>query len=222
MQSFEPDRIIEDATVRMWDLAVTPKTDADFTVGGKITLASVRFGEKTIGGYLFVRDIVRLRASFPTVRETIYETALTDGVDVSILIPVAGTQKGFYQDFKNDIRFSDYHIVPIPETTAKLARALRWIGRLHMGKVILLDAPWNADFLLECERFTGHEDKHDDQIDVLSGAYHYLANMIYDDEQEKKVDKQTDDNDAESRIERDGPPQRPSRRSWRRGRTTFL
>lgn len=183
-------------TVRAWDLAVTDKTDADYSAGGLLTLLS--------DGHLYLRDVVRLQANWPTVRSVILETARLDGPLVTILIPESGTQKGFLQDLQVSSDFAQYTIIGIPETSAKLVRANRWIARLAAGRFHLIQGPWVRDFLAECESFTGHVDTHDDMVDSVSMGYHHLAPMVWDEpiggesdqqlaKQQKSVDKPATD-----------------------------
>ncbi len=57
----------------------------------------------------------------------------------------------------------------------KLTRALPWISRAAAGKIHLVQGPWINEFLSECQVFTGHGDKHDDQIDAVSGVWGMLT-----------------------------------------------
>ena len=56
--------------------------------------------------------------------------------------------------------------VGLSEVMAELAEA---------GKVYIVNAGWNNDFLDEICRFTGKGDKHDDQVDAVSLAVGMLA-----------------------------------------------
>jgi len=51
---------------------------------------------------------------------------------------------------------------------------LPWISRAEAGKVFLVRGHWINAFLDECQIFTGHGDKYDDQIDAVSGCYQIL------------------------------------------------
>jgi predicted phage terminase large subunit-like protein len=71
----------------------------------------------------------------------------------------------------NDDELMDVSIEGIRPDADKLIRSLPWVKRAEAGKVYLVQGGWINDFLDECQVFTGHGDKHDDQIDAVSGVY---------------------------------------------------
>jgi predicted phage terminase large subunit-like protein len=60
-----------------------------------------------------------------------------------------------------------------PETGAKVTRAMPAATRVDAGKVSLLAAPWNENFLSELGAFP--DSNKDDQVDALSRAVNTLA-----------------------------------------------
>jgi predicted phage terminase large subunit-like protein len=74
---------------------------------------------------------------------------------------------------EREIRFRPLKSVKVDGD--KLTRALAWANLAEEGKVILVRGPWIADFLEEVCRFTGRNDRHDDQIDAVSLAVRLLS-----------------------------------------------
>jgi predicted phage terminase large subunit-like protein len=68
----------------------------------------------------------------------------------------------------------------LPEGKGKLVRATPALIRAESGQLFLLhQAPWVKAFVEECVRFTGLDDPHDDQVDVLAYAALELQRGIY-------------------------------------------
>jgi predicted phage terminase large subunit-like protein len=63
-------------------------------------------------------------------------------------------------------------VVEVQATTDKLTRALPVAAAVNSGRLLVPEsAPWLKDFLTEMGRFTGVNDKQDDQIDALAHAF---------------------------------------------------
>ena len=56
-----------------------------------------------------------------------------------------------------------------------LGRSLESAPQALTGRVYLLRAAWNDDYLAELEAFTGDQPGHDDQVDASSGAYAQIS-----------------------------------------------
>lgn len=147
---------------RFWDLAVSAKKSADYT-------ASVA-GAIDNDNNLYFRDMVRGQWEWPETHKIIIQTCDNE-IEVPIGIEEAGQQKGFVDDLLDDNELMNVSIEGIRPDADKLLRALPWIKRAEAGKVFLVQGDWINDFLDECQVFTGHNDKHDDQIDAVSGVY---------------------------------------------------
>lgn len=147
---------------RFWDLAVSAKASADYT-------ASVA-GALDMDNNLYLRDMVRGHWEWPDTRKIMIQTCKNEP-DVPIGIEEAGQQKGFVDDLLNDDALMDVSIEGIRPDADKLIRSLPWVKRAEAGKVYLVQGEWINDFLDEAQVFTGHGDKHDDQIDTTSGVY---------------------------------------------------
>ena len=156
--------------VRFWDLAVSIKTQADYSAGA---LCSVTDDER-----LIIHDIKRQKIEYPDLRKLIIQTAHEDGRHVIIGVEEAGQQLGFIQDLIRCPELRGYTIKPIKPEGDKLNRAMPWASRAEMGRVSICEGTWNKDFLEECSAFSADDTHdHDDQIDAVSGAYNALANV---------------------------------------------
>lgn len=147
---------------RFWDLAVSTKTSADYTA----SVAGALDGDNNF----YLRDMIRDKWEWPNTRKIMIQTCNNEP-DVPIGIEEAGQQKGFIDDLMCDDELLDVSVEGIRPDTDKLTRALPWIKRAEAGKVFLVQGNWINDFLDESQIFTGHGDKHDDQIDAVSGVY---------------------------------------------------
>jgi len=156
--------------VRYWDLAVSVKTSADYSVGALCT---------TLNGRFTICNIIRGKYTYPDLKKLICATAEIDGRNIQIGIEEAGQQKGFIDDLKSLPEMIGYMIKELPPQGDKLARALPWITRAEAQRVDMCDGPFNAEFLRECDDFSADlKHDHDDQIDAVSGAYALLNRPI--------------------------------------------
>lgn len=152
---------------RAWDIAVSTKTTADYTVGVK---------GQWIGNQFIVESIVRGKLEYPKIKQLIKEVAKIDGPDTIIAIETAGQQKAFYDDLRSDPDMRLFAIKAYRPDSDKLARAVPWIARAEGGQVKLMRGAWNQAFLDEAEEFSGDmTHTHDDQIDALSMCFHYAG-----------------------------------------------
>jgi len=141
--------------VRAWDLAVSIKLSADYSVGAL---------SQWVGDTFVIGNIFRAKLEFPELRKRIIETAKSDGISTIIVIEASGQQQGFIDELKRDPELRNYVIKAVRPEGDKLNRAIPWITRAELGKVALVEGPWNRVFLDECNEFTtdmSHD--HDDQ-----------------------------------------------------------
>jgi predicted phage terminase large subunit-like protein len=147
---------------RFWDLAVSTNTSSDYTA----SVAGALDDDKN----LYLKDMIRGRWEWPDTRKILIQTCKNE-YDVQVGIEEAGQQKGFIDELFRDDELLDTIIRAIRPDSDKLTRAFPWISRAEAKKVFLVKGNWINDFLDECQVFTGHGDKHDDQIDTVSGVY---------------------------------------------------
>ena len=146
-------------SVRAWDLAATQ--DGDWTVGVLLT--------RTEGGGLQVSDVKRLQGGPEMVVETIKETAVRDGVGVTIGLPQDPGQAGRAQVLYLTKALAGFHVLSSRESGSKETRAMPVASQVNAGAVNLLLGQWNRDFIEELQDFPGGA--KDDQVDALSRAF---------------------------------------------------
>jgi predicted phage terminase large subunit-like protein len=151
---------------RFWDLAVSAKKTADYT-------ASI-CGAKDRDGNIYLKDMIRGQWEWPDTKKNMVQTAKAEKIPIGI--EEAGQQKGFIDELKRDPEMMGYAITGYRPSTDKLTRALPWISRAESGNIYLVNGIWINEFLNECQVFTGSGgDKHDDQVDAVSGVYKMVA-----------------------------------------------
>ena len=155
-------------TARAWDLASSLPgigRNPDYTVGLKLGLAA--------DGLLVVLDVIRFQGSPAQVEARIHATAKADGVSTILALPQDPGQAGAAQVAMLTRSLSGFQVVASPETGAKIMRAMPAATQVDAGKLALLAAPWNENFLSEIAAFP--DSKKDDQVDALSRAVNTLA-----------------------------------------------
>ena len=156
-------------TCRYWDLAVSAKTNADFSVG---TLMSIDSGK------VILHNIDRCKLEYPELRKRIIARALEDGPSVTIGIEEVAAMKAIVDDLKREPQLSQHVIRPTTPRGDKFSRAMPWISRAQLGSISVCQGSWNNDFFDECEAFSGDgSHQHDDQVDSVSGGYSLLTNV---------------------------------------------
>lgn len=159
---------------RFWDIGGDEKkvgsrrSDPDWTVGARLA----RFPD----GRIFIEDIIRVQASSGDVQKLIVQTALMDGHEVVIREEQEGGSSGLaiINQRKKALAGFNYN------GQKALGKPNGWIPMLiqaEVGNVFLLKTPgmrdWHAAFLAEVA--DAPHGSHDDQLDAVSGAFHYLT-----------------------------------------------
>jgi predicted phage terminase large subunit-like protein len=151
--------------VRFWDLAMSAKTSADYTVG-------VKLGTQP-SGRLAVLDVVRQRVEWEGVKPLIAETALGDGPQVRVGIEEKGYMSRAIQQLVLDPDMHPYAFFGYPKEVDKLTNALPFAARVGAGVVDVVQAHWTREYLDELCAF--NKGAHDDQVDASAGAYTMLG-----------------------------------------------
>lgn len=151
--------------VRFWDLAMSSKTQADYSVGALL-------GEGIDGAY-YVLDVARKQIDWGDVVAWMADTMLADGANVMQGIEQQGYMSRAIQDLNRDGRLHNHTILGFPKDTDKLTNALPLSAKAAVGMVKVLRAHWTDTFLDELCAFPQAE--HDDQVDAVAGAYHMLS-----------------------------------------------
>jgi predicted phage terminase large subunit-like protein len=147
--------------VRFWDMAMSAKTSADYTVGLKLGFAS--------DGHWYNLDVARGQIEWGDVTEFMANVMLRDGPSVQQGIEAKGYMSRAVQDLNADPRLHGFVIRGYPVDTDKLTRALPVAAKLAAGLVHTVVGHWNTAFIEEVCAFPNGA--HDDQIDALSGAW---------------------------------------------------
>jgi phage terminase large subunit-like protein len=100
-------------------------------------------------------------------------TAQTDGSSVRQGVEVVGAQVGALQTLLADPLLAALTFTPITVHADKLTRALPAIARCEQGKLAIVRAGWNKEFLDEISAFP--ESRHDDQVDGLAAGLQMIA-----------------------------------------------
>lgn len=148
--------------IRYWDIAVSKKTTADFTVGA---LVGKTPGKRVI----YLKDIMRGRWEWPQARKLILDTAENERYTVGI--ETSAQQLAFFDDLKTHKIFASVPLLGNNPDRDKLTRALPWIAIVDDSQFFLVREAWTGPFVSECGVFTGVDDVNDDQVDAVSGAY---------------------------------------------------
>jgi predicted phage terminase large subunit-like protein len=143
------------------DPAASEKQTADYTAIGVFALAP--------GNRLLVLEMIRERLPLEQIVPRLRRLCGYYRPEF-----VSFEANGFQVALANEARRTDG--MPAvreiePEGRGKLVRATKAIIRAEAGQVLLpVQAPWVEGFLEELVQFTGLDDPHDDQTDVLSYA----------------------------------------------------
>jgi predicted phage terminase large subunit-like protein len=167
MPIIEPNilpKIVE--RVRAWDLASSTK--GDFTVG----LLLGRSYDAAYENRFIVLDIVRFRGPPEEVRNTVRTVARADGYGTKIWIPRDPAQAGADQADSYIRMLSSYCVEAERMSGDKATRADACAAQANIGRISLLQAPWNPAFIEELASFPSGQ--HDDQVDALSLAFSKL------------------------------------------------
>ena len=153
-------------SVRYWDLATGDKTDSSFTVGLKASQSS--------DGHIYLSDRLRGKWQWHHVRGLIKQTALGEK-GTMVGIESQGVQQGMAQECLADPDLASVGVFPVPVPMSKQIRALATVAKGEAGKLHLIKAPWNEEFIEEHISFPQAE--FDDQVDASSGCMHLLGLM---------------------------------------------
>jgi predicted phage terminase large subunit-like protein len=156
-------------TVRYWDRAATrpseTNADPDWTRGILLSQLST--------GIWVVEDIVSIRDTPLKVEQCILNTATSDGWDIQICVEQDPGSSGV-ADADNYVKLlCGYNVQVRRPTKDKVTRALPVSAQAQAGNIKVMRASWNKEFFRELENFP--LGCHDDQVDVLSGAFNEMS-----------------------------------------------
>jgi predicted phage terminase large subunit-like protein len=124
---------------------------------------------RTKDGNLYIEDIVRKRATPSEVDDMIYRAACDDGTGCTQDLPQdpGSAGKAVKMHLAKLLEGFSFHITT--ETGSKEDRARPLASQAEAGKIHLVRAPWNSEFLNEACVFPAG--KYKDQVDAVSRAY---------------------------------------------------
>jgi len=163
-----PDSLVQ--VVRFWDLAMSEKTSADYTVGVKMA--------QGVDGRIKVLDVARRQLEWPDVTPFIAETALKDGPGVQIGFEEKGYMSRAGQELVADPRLHMFGIWGYPKAKDKVTNALPFAARVGQQVVDVVDGYWTREYLEELCSFD--KGAHDDQVDASAGAYEMLDSGVFE------------------------------------------
>lgn len=155
--------------IRFWDRAATKPSetnrDPDFTRGLKLY--------KYPNGTFCVVDLKSIRDTPGQVETLVKNVASHDTQRVRIMSQQDPGSAGV-SEAENFVKMlAGYDVRCSPSSKDKVTRAKPVSAQAERNNILVLRAPWNHEFFNELENFP--EAKHDDIVDVLSGAFNALA-----------------------------------------------
>jgi predicted phage terminase large subunit-like protein len=154
--------------VRYWDLAMSEKTSADYSVGVKMGMG--------LDGRTKILDVARRRVEWDQLAAFMADVALQDGPECQIGFERQGYMTRAGQALAQDSRLHHYAIWGYTKDKDKLTNALPFAARVGLQMVDVVEAQWTRDFLDELCSFP--RGAHDDQVDAGAGAYEMLGGDV--------------------------------------------
>lgn len=155
--------------VRFWDRGATKPNesnkDPDWTRGLKMY--------KYPDNSFVVVDLKSIRGRPAEVESLVRNVASHDTASVRIVSQQDPGSSGVAEAEYFVRMLAGYDVRTIIISKDKLTRAKPVSAQSEVGNIRVLRAAWNSDFFNECENFP--EGKHDDIVDVLSGAFNDLC-----------------------------------------------
>ncbi|HEX4348952.1 MAG TPA: phage terminase large subunit [Verrucomicrobiae bacterium] len=150
--------------VRFWDRAASeqkPGSDPDATVGLLLS--------KDMTGAYYVEHVAKMFCTPGKVQQAMVELARQDGPYTIVAFHQDPGSAGV-EEAENTVRALDgFNVRFTTATGSKEVRAKPVSAQAEAGRIKIVRAGWNADFIRILENFpTG---KHDDEVDGLSGAH---------------------------------------------------
>lgn len=162
--------------VRAWDLAFTKPSEQmpnpDWTRGVLIS--------KDKNHVYTVEDVQSMRDRVHNVEELIFSTAVRDGFDVVISIPLdpAAAAGAYAKGLQRRLAEMGFTVRLSKPVTSKVTRFAPFSSVAQAGFVNVVKGDWNKDFFDELEIFDGDKKKKDDQVDCCSDCFLLLNKQL--------------------------------------------
>jgi len=154
--------------IRAWDFAFSKPSEQypnpDWTRGVLIS--------KDPNNLYTVEDVVSMRDRVHEVEKLVFDTAIHDGQDVIISIPLdpAAAAGAYAKDLQRKLAEMGFTVRLTKPVKSKITRFAPFSSIAQAGFVNVVKANWNKDFFDELEVFDGDPKKKDDQVDCCSDA----------------------------------------------------
>lgn len=158
--------------IRFWDRASTipheGNPDPDWTRGLKLY--------KYPNGTFCVADLKSDRNTPGQIENLIKSVAAHDGPQVKVMSQQDPGSAGVSEKEHFVKMLAGYYVDTMTTSKDKVTRAKPVSAQAEHGNIMVYRAPWNRTFFSELENFP--DGKHDDIVDVLSGAFNELSGGI--------------------------------------------
>ena len=127
-----------------------------------------------------VEDMQSMQDRVHEVERLIFDTAVRDGQDVIISIPLdpAAAAGAYAKDLQRRLSEMGFLVRLSKPVTSKVTRFAPFSSVAQAGYVHVVKADWNKAFFDELEVFDGDKKRKDDQCDVCSDAFLLLNKQI--------------------------------------------
>lgn len=152
--------------IRAWDFAFSLPSEQypnpDWTRGVLMS--------KDASKVYTVEDVVSIRNRVHEVEKMVFQTAMQDGQDVVISIPLdpAAAAGAYAKDLQRKLAEMGFICRLTKPVKSKITRFAPFSSIAQAGFVNVVKANWNKDFFDELEVFDGDPKKKDDQVDCCS------------------------------------------------------
>lgn len=153
--------------LRGWDLALTEKEASDFSAG---TLCGI---DRTTGLF-YIAHIQREKKAWGRLKPMIVDLARGDLEQYNaarMAVEVVGGFEIGWAELRSAL-LDQVKVSKVTSSKSKMVRAQPWLNKLDTGKCVLVEGPWNKDFVDELAAFPAGA--HDDMVDGVSVAWHAL------------------------------------------------
>ncbi len=164
MQRSAEHEIVVSRLVRYWDLAFSEAKGADAMAG---VLCGIDQHKRFI-----ILHVLHLRGRWPINKVKLIDQCLIDSPGVVQIVESNGTQLGYAQDVKDDIRMRTRQVRGFDPGQAgnKQTRASMWGSRLDDGIIYAATGPHLQMTCSQIDSF-GAKGAHDDIVDGISGCW---------------------------------------------------
>lgn len=152
--------------VRAWDFAFSLKSEQypnpDWTRG--VLMSKDKVNVYTVEHVASIRDRVH------AVEKLVFDTAIQDGQDVTISIPLdpAAAAGAYAKDLQRRLAEMGFNVRLTKPVKSKITRFAPFSSISQAGFVNIVKADWNKVFFEELESFNGERTNKDDQVDCCS------------------------------------------------------